>query len=119
MPQISSTIKPDLGKGKLIPPSSATYDKDAPPPTTTKRKKRIIEAIVSMISQVSGWLLFLFRQLCRICTGIRCLRLHGRGRALLRVLPLLLAGGLRAALRPAVDDVLPVLVHLELDDANL
>ena len=116
MPQISSTIKPDLGKGKLFPPSSATYDKDD---DSAKRKKRITEAIVSMISQVSGWLLFLFRQLCRICTGIRCLGLHGRGRALLRVLPLLLAGGLRAALRPAVDDVLPVLVHLELDDADL
>ena len=56
----------------------------------------------------------------RLLYGVGCLRgrLHGGGR-LLGVLSLVLAGGLRAALRPAVDDRLAVLVHLELHDADL
>ena len=50
-------------------------------------------------------------------TDLCCL--HGGGRALLGVLALVLAGGLGAALRTAVDDRLSVLVHLQLDDAHL
>ena len=51
---------------------------------------------------------------------LQCLRggLHGGG-GLLGVLPLVLAGGLGAALRAAVDDRLAVLVHLQLNDADL
>ena len=51
---------------------------------------------------------------------LHCLRggLHGGG-GLLGVLPLVLAGGLGAALRAAVNDRLAVLVHLQLDDADL
>ena len=51
---------------------------------------------------------------------LHCLRggLHGGG-GLLGVLPLVLAGGLGAALRAAVDDSLSVLVHLEFHDADL
>ena len=50
-------------------------------------------------------------------TDLCCL--HGCGRTLLGVLALVLAGGLGAALRAAVDDRLSVLVHLQLDDAHL
>ena len=50
-------------------------------------------------------------------TDLCCL--HGGGRALLGVLALVLAQSLGAPLGSAVKDVLPVLVHLELDDDNL
>jgi hypothetical protein len=43
---------------------------------------------------------------------------HGSG-GLLGVLALVLAGGSSAALGSSVEDLLPVLVHLELDDADL
>merc|ERR1719411_130156 len=50
-------------------------------------------------------------------TSLCCL--HGGGGTLLCVLALVLAQSLGAALGSAVKNVLPVLVHLELDDDNL
>merc|ERR1719411_1656856 len=60
-------------------------------------------------------LLLLLRQ--EGITSLCCL--HGGGRTLLGVLALVLAQSLGAALGSAVKNVLPVLVHLELDDDNL
>ena len=47
------------------------------------------------------------------------LRLIHGGSGLFSVLALVLAGGNSAALGTSVEDLLPVLVHLQLDDANL